>query len=278
MKPLFICTDLDRTLLPNGEHPESPQARPMFTRFVDHPDVSLAYVSGRHLALVEHSMREYSLPIPNWIVADVGSSIYHTVGNRWELMDSWSQWIARDWQGLSASELEPLFSDLSDLIRQPADRQNHHKLSFFVPLNADIVSLTQRMKDLLDQCNIHVSFTYSMDEVASVGLLDLLPLRATKLHAVEYLMQDAGFAPTQTLFAGDSGNDLSVLVSPLPAVLVANAHRSVVERARTEASLYGTSDRLYVARGDFLGMNGNYSAGILEGIAHFHADSMSRMV
>ena len=27
---------------------------------------------------------------------------------------------------------------------------------------------------------------------------------------------------------------------------------------------------LYVAQGGYLGMNGNYSAGILEGVAHYH--------
>ena len=29
----------------------------------------------------------------------------------------------------------------------------------------------------------------------------------------------------------------------------------------------------YLAQGGFLGMNGNYSAGILEGVAHYHPDT-----
>ena len=29
---LLLCTDLDRTLLPNGEQPESPPARALFAR------------------------------------------------------------------------------------------------------------------------------------------------------------------------------------------------------------------------------------------------------
>ena len=29
---LLLCTDLDRTLLPNGESPESERARPLFRR------------------------------------------------------------------------------------------------------------------------------------------------------------------------------------------------------------------------------------------------------
>jgi hypothetical protein len=52
-------------------------------------------------------------------------------------------------------------------------------------------------------------------------------------------------------------------------VLVANAHSSVRDKAREMAEIAGHSQRLYLARGGYLGMNGNYSAGILEGLAHF---------
>jgi hypothetical protein len=31
--------------------------------------------------------------------------------------------------------------------------------------------------------------------------------------------------------------------------------------------------RLYLPRGNFLGMNGNYAAGVLEGLAHFFPES-----
>ena len=72
-----------------------------------------------------------------------------------------------------------------------------------------------------------------------------------------------------TLFAGDSGNDLDVLASPIPAVLVANATAEVRAAAHDQAEAHGTTSRLYIARGDFADMNGNYAAGILEGLAHF---------
>jgi hypothetical protein len=55
---------------------------------------------------------------------------------------------------------------------------------------------------------------------------------------------------------------------------VANAHPTVVEQATAQVRRNGTTDRLYLARGGFLGMNGNYSAGILEGMGHFHADAL----
>jgi 3-deoxy-D-manno-octulosonate 8-phosphate phosphatase KdsC-like HAD superfamily phosphatase len=114
---------------------------------------------------------------------------------------------------------------------------------------------------------------YSVDEASSTGLLDVLSARATKLHAVKFLMQHQGFNYNNTVFAGDSGNDLLILASEIQSVLVANADRNVVKQAKTQALQQGTIAALYLAQGGFLGMNGNYSAGILEGIAHYHPET-----
>jgi hydroxymethylpyrimidine pyrophosphatase-like HAD family hydrolase len=117
------------------------------------------------------------------------------------------------------------------------------------------------------------SLIYSVDEASSVGLLDILPAHATKLQAVKFLMRHKGFDYANTVFAGDSGNDLPVLASAIHSVLVANADSEVVEQAKTQALQQGTMAAVYMAQGGFLGMNGNYSAGILEGVAHYHPDT-----
>jgi len=62
---LLICTDLDRTLLPNGKQPESAEARSMFARLVNRPEVSLADVSGGHRDLVQAAIWEYQLLTPS---------------------------------------------------------------------------------------------------------------------------------------------------------------------------------------------------------------------
>jgi len=61
-------------------------------------------------------------------------------------------------------------------------------------------------------------------------------------------------------------------------VLVANAHPEVIREAETSSRLHKTAEYLYIAKGDFLGMNGNYSAGILEGIAHYHPETIDWIV
>ncbi len=272
-KHILICTDLDRTLLPNGRQSESPGARDYFARLVAHPEVALAYVSGRHRELVEDAIQEYELPLPDWVIGDVGTTIYQVGTGEWLHWSEWEQDIATDWRGLTANDLRPLFTDLSSLCLQEETKQNRYKLSYYLPLQKDIDALQREMTHRLNAQNLAASLIYSVDEAASTGLLDVLPARATKLHAVEFLMQHQGFDVTNTVFAGDSGNDLPVLASAIHSVLVANADSEVVEQAKTQALQQGTMVAFYLAQGGFLGMNGNYSAGILEGVAHYHPDT-----
>jgi HAD superfamily hydrolase (TIGR01484 family) len=271
-KHLLICTDLDRTLLPNGSHPESPGARDYFARLAAHPKVTLAYVSGRHRELVEEAIQHYRLPLPDWVIGDVGTTIYRLDSGGWRHLPEWDQDIAADWQGLKAKNLRPLFTDILALRLQEEARQNDFKLSYYLPLPIDVDALQREMSLRLNRRNLAASLIYSVDEAACTGLMDVLPARASKLHAVEFLMRHQGFDAANTVFAGDSGNDLPVLASRIPSILVANAAYPVVEQAKTLARKQGTMAAFYLAQGGFLGMNGNYSAGILEGVAHYHPD------
>ena len=79
------------------------------------------------------------------------------------------------------------------------------------------------------------------------------------------------------MFSGDSGNDLPVLISPIPAILVNNASPELKAEAVQLANKAGTAAALYLAQGGFLDMNGHYAAGILEGIAHYHPSITARL-
>jgi HAD superfamily hydrolase (TIGR01484 family) len=277
LKHILICTDLDRTLLPNGRQPESPGARACFTRLVSRPEVTLAYVSGRHRELVEEAIREYDLPLPDWVIGDVGTTIYQVRSGDWLHWHEWEQHIAGDWRGLNAIDLRPLFTDLPSLRLQEESKQNRYKLSYYLPIQSDIDALQREMSRRLNALKVATSLIYSVDEAASTGLLDVLPACATKLHAVQFLMQHRGFNYANTVFAGDSGNDLPVLASAIQSVLVANADREIIKQAITQARQQETMAAFYLAQGGFLGMNGNYSAGILEGVAHYLPDTQHWM-
>lgn len=262
MNKYLLCTDLDRTLIPNGAQPESPGALERFRRLVQRAEITLAYVSGRHRALVAQAMAEFDLPQPDFVIADVGTTIYRAAASGWHRCEDWDAHIAADWQGWSHEELRRLLGVFAPLRLQEPEKQNRHKLSFYVAPDQDAPRLMEEMRSLLAPAGIRANLVWSVDEAAAVGLLDVLPASANKLHAIRFLMQRQGFRDANTVFAGDSGNDLDVLLSGLPAVLVANADAQV-KRIATRRP-----DTCYAATGGYLGMNGNYSAGILEGVAH----------
>jgi HAD superfamily hydrolase (TIGR01484 family) len=256
-------------LLPNGPQAESPHARERFAALAARPEVTLAYVTGRHRALVEKAIGNYCLPRPDYAIGDVGTTIYRVADDAWQALSEWEAAIAPDWAGLDHAAIGTLFADLSVLSPQELTKQSTFKLSYYVPLYVQSAALLAQMQRRLDQHHVKASLIWSVDEPAGIGLLDVLPARATKLHAIEFLMDELGFGLAETVFAGDSGNDLPVLASAIPAVLVANASGEVREAAKAAAAGNGTAQALYLARGGFLGMNGNYSAGVLEGVVHY---------
>ena len=264
MNQYLICTDLDRTLIPNGSQPESPAAKEIFKRLVSRDEVTLVYVTGRHRALIEQAIKDFDLPQPDFAIADVGTTTYQIDSSGWRQWDEWDTQIAPDWRGLAYGEIYRSLSVFPVLRLQEKEKLNRHKLSFYVPLETDAQALAGEMDARLKQEGIKANLIWSIDEMAGLGLLDVLPASANKLHAIRFLMQRKGFLQKNVIFAGDSGNDLDVLMSDIPSVLVANADVDTKARAANANKAY-----LYIAKGGYLGMNGNYSAGILEGAAYY---------
>ncbi|OSM02135.1 HAD-IIB family hydrolase [Magnetofaba australis] len=273
--PLLLCTDLDRTLLPNGHMPESPRARALFRALAAQEDVTLAYVSGRDLHLIQSAIDEYELPVPDFAVADVGSTIYRLNGEAPELVTQWQDAIGGDWNGFDRRSIDDMLDDFTDLQLQEPEKQNTYKLSYYTPPDIDAQNLRRKIAHRLGKAGVRASIIWSYDQADNEGLLDILPASANKLASVRFLMALLGFSSQQTLFAGDSGNDMDVLVSDTPAVLVANASSDVREEAVRLAQQNGMAATLHLATGGFEGMNGAYAAGILEGVNHFYPERIA---
>ncbi len=270
MNRLLLCTDLDRTLVPNGIHPESEAARKIFSALVETDEVKLAYVSGRDKRLIQQGIRDYELPTPDFAIADVGASIYHIDGDIWQRWHTWDEQISKDWQGYSGETLHGLLKHIPLLRLQEPEKQSTYKLSYYLPLKENHETVMLETEKCLQVKQIKANLIWSVDEEKNIGLLDILPASANKLHAIMFLIQQSGFSYQETIFAGDSGNDLDVLLSPLQSILVANASNDV--RHVLQAKSVHQRSKIYLAHGDFLVMNGNYSAGILEGIAYYRPD------
>lgn len=270
---LLICTDMDRTLIPNGPQPESPMSRKYFSSLVSRPEVKLAYVTGRDQKLIQQAISNYNLPRPDFVIGDVGTTIYQIEQEgTWTRQKAWEDQIAKEWAGKTHADLKHLLKDLHALRSQEPAKQNQFKLSYYVPLHVNQHALTALIEQRFSSIGVKASLIWSIDEPAGIGLLDILPATASKFHAIEALMAMSGFSHDNTVFSGDSGNDIEVVASPISSVLVANSQPDVQELALLLAKENDCSQQLYIAQGNFKGMNGNYSAGILEGIVHYYPE------
>ncbi|MCW5203093.1 MAG: HAD-IIB family hydrolase [Candidatus Electrothrix communis] len=268
---LLVCTDLDRTLLPNGPQAESPEARPAFAALAENPRVCIVYVTGRSIRLTEEAIEEFQVPFPDVLIADVGTSICHRAQGKWQHDRDWDALLSREWSRAN-NGLPGLLLELPGLEMQEEEKQTRFKLSYYVDADVDRQRLARSINSILAQQEIRASLIWSHDEVTDQELLDILPAGADKYQALQFLRRQLGYHPDEMLFSGDSGNDLEVLTSEIPAVLVANARQEVAEKARMMAIIAGNGASLYLARGGFQGMNGCYSAGILEGVAHYYPE------
>ncbi|MGB0722967.1 MAG: HAD-IIB family hydrolase [Gammaproteobacteria bacterium] len=264
--PVLLCCDMDRTVIPNGVQPESPMARPLFRALAAHPSVYLAYASGRHHQLVRKAIRTYQLPTPDYVITDVGTRIWELLGEEWREYDHWTRTISADWVDKGPADLRAALAGLHALRPQEPSKQTPLKLSYYVNRGVDHHTLDSRIAQCMDRLGIRHRRIWSMDEPAGVQLLDILPAAAGKLGAVTFLAGRLGLNPDRIVFAGDSGNDLEVLVSAIPSVLVANAAPDV---RQTVSEAIANGAPCHLAKGGFRGTNGNYAAGVVEGFAHY---------
>ena len=269
---ILLCSDMDRTILPNGDQDESPQVRSVFSLLVEHPEIHLAYVSGRDKRLIQQAITEYDLPLPDYAVGDVGTTIYELIGSNWKPWEAWFEEIAKDWNGLDREDLSGFLKEFDDLTLQEPEKQNRFKLSYYTDESADGRRLVDEIHQRLSKQGLNSRVIWSVDEQRGLGLVDLLPQRASKLHAIRYLMDQKGYQKSRVVFCGDSGNDLNVLTSDIQAVLVKNASEEVRREALESVTKNKRVETLYVAQGNFMGMNGNYTAGVLEGLTHFEPE------
>ncbi|MEO0353719.1 MAG: HAD family hydrolase, partial [Cyanobacteria bacterium P01_A01_bin.3] len=242
---------------------------------VNRPDVSLAYVTGRDLDSIQQAISNYDLPAPNYAIADVGASIFTHSDGEWTRLEEWDRQSANYCSKDRWSELDGLFDDLDCLELQEPAKQGLYKLSYYVPGEVNSTTLMVKLKTRLKWEEVQAKVIWSTDEHQKLGLVDILPANADKRLALEFLIDRYKFNRDRTLFAGVSANDTAVMASAIPAVLVANAGAEVKQLAYRRARESRNLETLYIARGGQLGMNGNYSAGIIEGVAYFFPEALS---
>jgi len=220
---------------------------------------------------VEEVLAEYNLPHPDVLVADVGTSIYWKKDDAWHLDQEWERRLSEDWHAMKREEINALLTSFLKKYQartQEDEKQGTYKLSFYTPeIPSD--QIVHDAGEVLQNAQVNANVVHSIDTVDHFGYLDILPASADKLHALRHVENILSIPHEEVVYAGDSGNDLEPLTSGCKAIVVNNASASFKEKVLERAGEKNNMQLVYFASGTDNGMNGNYTAGITEGLHHF---------
>ncbi len=262
----ILATDLDRTLLPNGRWPADEGAIEKFNRLAEEHDLTLVYVTGRNLRLAEDAIRDYGVQRPHFLIGDVGTTIRKQDDGGWVVDEGWADHVRQASPLWDFSNVQSALGGITGMRLQEEEHLNPFKLSWYVDharKDGVMQEVNQRIKGKFDEVII-----YSHDSVSGDGLLDLSPNSATKQTALEFVCESLGTNKGDTVFCGDSGNDVFPLTAGFSGVLVRNADEQLVTSVRA-AMAEQPNLKVYFAQGDFMGLSGYYTSGVIEGAYHY---------
>ena len=224
--------------------------------------VPLIFATGRHLHSVLRAIEQFQLPGPNWIVADVGTSIYESDGSGgWKLLVGYSQHLQASLNETPLEVIRYALDGSEELTLQAPEKQGTFKLSYYCARDR-VDQVAENLQIRLDDLGAPYGVTSSLDPFTTHGLIDILPRTASKAAALQWWADHQRVPLHSIVYAGDSGNDLAALVAGFRSIVVANAEPQLiraVEKAHGEA---GWTDRLFVA-------TGRATSGVLEGCRRF---------
>lgn len=261
-----LATDLDRTLLPNGHWESDPQAIALFNRLTQEQATFVIYVTGRSLELTEQAIAQFGIRHPHILIGDVGTTIREYQDEHWRFDEDWVTHVRAASPRWDVPGIKAAVAGIDGLREQPPENLNPFKQSYFIDheRSESILRLVdERVKGRFDEAAI-----YSFDSQSGDGLLDFLPKSANKQTALEFVAAKLGVEKSAVVFCGDSGNDIFPLTAGFSGVLVRNADEQLVKSVK-QAQAENPGLKVYFAQGDFNGLTGYYTSGVIEGACHY---------
>jgi HAD superfamily hydrolase (TIGR01484 family) len=271
-EPRVLATDLDATFLPRAPGDAVAEAaRDRLGAYFSAAGRRLVFLTGRHRASVERLIADGRLPRPHVLFCDVGTSCYRSTGD--DAFEEAPEYRRRLCEVVGEDVLPALRSAVGDalgtrhgLVLQEPQKQGPHKLSYYCDAGA-AQSLADAVGDEIRRARHALEVLWSVDPADGRGLLDVLPAGVDKGFALGWLRQTGALGDrdgTETVYAGDSRNDLGALVSGVRAILVGNAPDRLRQEVRAVERERGIGERVYFARHPA-------TAGVLEGCRYFGA-------
>jgi sucrose-phosphate synthase len=236
LKKLMI-TDIDNTLI--GDQDNLYRLLEILEK--NRRNLAWGVATGRSLELTLEAMTEYNIPMPDILICSVGTEMYY--GPDLRMDKGWQTHISHMWKPESIKQTLKAFDAL---VFQEAEGQRSHKISYYLD-NKD--NILQHITEALENNKLRCQIIYSHGQ-----FLDILPHRASKGKAVNYLQYKYEFLPRYVMVAGDSGNDEDMLEGKTRGLIVGN-HSDELNHLKNKP-------RIYFAQAE-------YAAGIIEGLHHY---------
>ncbi|WP_339734601.1 malto-oligosyltrehalose trehalohydrolase [uncultured Gimesia sp.] len=257
-----LATDLDGTFIPlEGNSQNRSALQTLTSQFAAH-DISLIFVTGRHFESVIQAITEFQLPEPEWIICDVGTSIFkRQYSGTFTPVTAYQDYQNQIIAPMPIASLRERLQSTPGLRLQEEAKQGPFKLSFYADAT-QLDKLVDHIQADLDQTDAPYSIIHSIDPFNGDGLIDLLPATVSKAHALEWWIAAYTLNAEDIVFSGDSGNDLAALTAGYRTILVGNADRTLAQRVYQLHHESGWKNRLYLA-------HDSATSGVLEGCRWF---------
>ena len=233
----LMITDIDNTLI--GDNDSMHRLLNLLEQYRE--SIAWGVATGRSLELTLEAMTEYDIPVPDILICSVGTEIYY--GPDLRMDKGWQQHISHRWK---PEHVKSALLVLDFLTSQEAEGQRAHKISYYMENNPDYLAEVYRR---LEEEKLSCQVIYSHGQ-----FLDILPKRASKGNAINYLKYKYEFPSSKVMVAGDSGNDEDMIRGANNGLVVGN-HSVELEKLRGKL-------RVFFSRK-------TYAAGIVDGLVHY---------
>lgn len=236
---MVLATDLDGTFLGGSD-----RDRDALYGWVDdnRATVGLIFVTGRDPEFITDLCGAGRVPWPDYVVGDVGTTIAHvTPGRGITPIETLEEEIAKNWGDLGARVRARLDGHPGLKLQDTAFR-------YRVSYDMDAAGFDPRATDIVAEMGADAL-------ISDNRFFDVLPRGISKGPSLLRLMDHLGVSQSRVLAAGDTLNDLSMLVAGTPAVAVGGSEAALLAALPQDARIH---------RAQAIG-----AAGILEAIRAF---------
>ena len=176
--------------------------------------IALIFVTGRGFESILTLLDDPSIPIPDYIIADVGGTVLRRQGDGFSPILPLQDEITQGWQG--REQILATARQIEGLHFQEVPQE--YRCSF--TYDSDAVRIQAQA----------LAQSLGLDHLVSANrYFDFLPRGVSKGNSLMRLLSTEGLSPDKVLTAGDTLNDLSLMRTGLKGVVVGNAETGLKE-------------------------------------------------